>query len=236
MNTYSSPYDRAVVDSRAAFIRKTYAHVAGALLVFAVLEAILLSIPAVRNAAISVVGRGKLIWLLVLGGFMLISWLANSWAHSSASRERQYFGLAVYVVAEALIFLPLIAIAMRFDQSGNLLVKAGFITTGLFMGLSSIVFITKKNFSFLRGIVVVGCWVALGTILASAIFGFSLGVVFISLMIALMAVSILYSTSQVMHDYPDWAYVGAALSLFASFATLLWYVIQLLLSLSSSND
>jgi FtsH-binding integral membrane protein len=51
-------------------------------------------------------------------------------------------------------------------------------------------------------------------------------------MIGLMSGYILYDTSNVMHHYRTDQHVAASLALFASVATLFWYVIRLLMSLS----
>jgi len=72
---------------------------------------------------------------------------------------------------------------------------------------------------------------ALGLILASAIFGFSLGALFAGAMVLLMAGYILYQTSIVLGTFLPTAHVAAALMLFSTVATLFWYVLQLLMSL-----
>ena len=54
---------------------------------------------------------------------------------------------------------------------------------------------------------------------------------FIVAMIALMCGFILYETSNVLHHYHTSQHVAAALAIFASLATLFWYVIRLLMSL-----
>ena len=93
-----------------------------------------------------------------------------------------------------------------------------------------VVFLTRKDFSFLRGILMWGGIVALVLIAGGAIFGFNLGTYFSVAMVALAGASILYDTSNVLHHYPEDRYVGAALSLFASVAMMLWYVLRLFLS------
>ena len=64
----------------------------------------------------------------------------------------------------------------------------------------------------------------------SVIFGFSLGNVFTYAIIVLAAGYILYSTSNVLHEYPTNAYVGASLSLFASVALLFRFILYLFMS------
>src|SRR5207302_6549747 len=95
---------------RAAFIRRTYAHLAGAVLAFIVLEAILLNIPAVVETTIRVCStRGSHIAIML--GFFAVSAIASYWASSQTSRGVQYLGLAVYVVAAPPITLPLLTVA-----------------------------------------------------------------------------------------------------------------------------
>jgi FtsH-binding integral membrane protein len=93
------------------------------------------------------------------------------------------------------------------------------------------VFLTKKDFSFMRGALAIGSFAALGVIVASMAFGFSLGAVFCGAMILLMAGYILFQTSLVMSHFPPSGYVAAALMLFSTVAMLFWYVLQLLMSL-----
>lgn len=216
----------AVPAERASFIRKTYLHLAAAIFAFIGLEAFFFS-SGVADAVLAAIGfGGKFSWLLVLAAFMGVSWLANGWANSSASTFVQYLGLAVYVVAEALIFIPLIYIAASFGGA-DVIVKSGVVSLGLFAGLTAIVFITRTDFSFLGSILAVGGMVALGFIVASIIFGFSLGSVFAFIMVAFAATAILYSTSNVLHRYHPTQHVAASLTLFASVALLFWYILQI---------
>lgn len=233
---YASSADTIIpnVAERALFMRRVYGHLAIALLAFVALEAFLLSIPAVRIGAMKFASSG-FIWLGIMVAFMGASHIATKMAYNGASRNTQYGGLALYVVAQALIFLPMLGFVLLRDQSGALLAKAGFITGGLFLGLSTVALTTEKDLSFMQRFLKIGLWVALGIIVTSILFGFSLGVIFMSAMIILMAGCILYETQSIQRTYPGEMYVAASLTLFASFATLLWYVIQLLMSLNSRN-
>ena len=105
-------------------------------------------------------------------------------------------------------------------------------TLGLFLGLTATVFLTRSDFSFLGPILAIGGFVALGFIIASAIFGFSLGSLFAFVMVAFAGTAILYNTSNVLHKYNPNQHVAASLTLFASIALLFWYI----LSIFSSRD
>ncbi len=220
-------------DRRAVFIRRTYGHLAFALLAFVGLVALFIRTPFIVDAAIRIV-QLPFGWLGVLGSFMLVGWLATRMAHG-ASRQTQYLGLGLYVVAEALIFVPLVLIAIGFDGSGTLLVQAGVTAGLLFAGLTATVFITRKDFSFLRTALTVGFFVALGLIVGGIVFGFNLGLAFSGGMVVFAAGAILYDTSNVLHHYDEDQYVGASLQLFASVALLIWYLIQVLMSFGGDD-
>ncbi len=237
-NPYTSPYANPYTvaaqpqEARAAFIRATYAHLAGAIAVFAILEALLMSIPGIRGTVFGLLGTSRFSWLIVLGGFMFISHIANKWATSSTNKNTQYLGLAVYVVAEALIFLPLLLIAQMMAGDNTLIMKAGGVTLALFLGLSFIAFTTKKDFSFLGGMLKIVGFIALGLIVIAVIWpgALTLGLWFSVAMVIFAAGSILYSTSNIIHHYHTDQYVAAALGLFASVALMFWYVLRIFMS------
>jgi len=167
-------------------------------------------------------------WLFVLGGFVVVSWLASRTAHTATAKAVQYAALAGFVLAEAIIFVPLLWIANLYAP--GVITSAVAVTFLGFTGLSLVAFFTRKDFSFLRGILCWGGIIALVLIVAGAIFGFQLGTFFSVAMIALAGGAILYDTSNILHHYPEDRYVGAALELFASVALMFWYVLRLFLS------
>ncbi len=227
VNPYSVPAASSSADARAQFIRRTYLHLALAVLAFVVVEYLLQQWSGVGALARTMTrGYG---WLLVLGGFMFVSGLAEKWARSNTSVGMQYAGLGLYVVAQALLFVPLLYVATRVS-SPSLLPSAALVTGLLFAGLTFTAFTSGKDFSFLRGALVVGGFVALGLIAASILFGFNLGVIFSVAMVAFASASILYQTSNVIRNYRTDQHVAAALALFASVTLLLWYVIRIFMS------
>jgi FtsH-binding integral membrane protein len=108
--------------------------------------------------------------------------------------------------------------------------SAALVTFAGFAGLTGIAFMTRKDFSFLRGLLLWGGVGAIVLIIAGAIFGFELGVFFSVAMVVFAGAAILYDTSNVIHHFPQDRYVGAALELFASVALLFWYVLRLFLA------
>lgn len=214
---------------RALFIQRTYNHLAGAVLAFVGISYVLQKTGLALTLTNSMMGS-RASWAVVLFMFIGISWIAESWARSSTSREMQYAGLALYVVAEAIIFVPLLYIANNFAQDPNLIAKAGITTLGLVAGITIVAFTSNKDFSFLGGFLRVASFVAFGFIICSFIFGFHVGNIFAALMVLLAGGFLLYDTSNVIRHYRTDQYVAASLALFASIALMLWYIIQLFMS------
>lgn len=224
--SYGNSAAAALPEERALFIRKTYLHLAGAVLIFTLMEVYLVMSGAGQAIAQTMLG-GRWSWAVVLLAFMGISMLAQWWANSQTSKALQYAGLGLFVVAEAIIFLPLLFMAAIRSNSLEIFGQAGITTLGLFLGLTAVVFLTKKDFSFLGPILMIGGLVALGVIFSGIIFGFNMGSIFSFAMVAFAGGAILYDTSNVLHRYRTDQHVAASLSLFASVALLFWYILRI---------
>lgn len=215
----------ALPADRAAFIRKAYMHLALAILAFSAMTLYLVSSNAGLWIAETMLS-GPYAWLIVLGLFMGVSYVAQKWALSDTSRAQQYMGLIMFTVAESIVFLPLLFMAAHYSGV-DVIAKAGVVTLGLFAGLSATVLITRKDFSFLGPILAIGGFVALGFIVSGIIFGFSIGSFFAFAMVIFAGGSILYETSNMLHRYNTNQYVAASLGLFASVALLFYYILMI---------
>jgi len=240
------------VSDRVNFLRKTYGLLGISLIVFAAITAGMMRFATSTSWGFSKwAWSGPWNWILILVLFMAVGWIAQKLAFSQTSRGLQLTGLGLFVTAEALLLQPLLwYVIIRFGnraeifQNGvlqphlsstgaSLILEAALITLVIFIGLTVTVFVTKKDFTFLRGALMIGSFAMLGIILASAIFGFHLGALFLGFGIIVLSGYILYQTSLAMSYFPPTAYVAAALMLFSTVATLFWYVLQLLMSLRS---
>jgi FtsH-binding integral membrane protein len=225
---------RAQPSARAMFIRNTYAHLAGAVLAFIGIEAVLLSIPGLGEEVTRLLLGARLTWLLVIGAFMLVSFVANRWAQSDMPAGMQYLGLGLYVAFEAIIFVPLLWIANTFFP--GTIQTAGILTLTVFGGLTAAVLLTRQDFSYLRPFLAVGSFLALGFIIVATFVNIDmLGLFFCFAMVALISGFILFQTSNVLHHYRTDQHVAAALALFSSIATLFWYILQIAMMSSRRN-
>lgn len=219
-----APVSSLAVEDRSEFIWKCYAHVVGAILAFAAIEAYLFS----SGIAIRIAGPMMNNWLLVLGAFIVVGMGASHLAHRLESKTSQYAAFAVFVVAEAMIFSPMLLLAMAKDPS--IIESAAGVTVLGSIGLVATAMITRKDFSFLRGMLVWGGILAIVGIISAVIFGFQLGTWFSLAMIGFAGAAVLYDTSNIIHHYPADKYVAASMALFASIALMFWYILRLFMS------
>lgn len=217
-----------VMTDRATFIRCAYMHLAGAVVGFIILSALFIFSGLGKMMLRVLMNSGQFGWLVVLGAFILVSMLATRLADNVESNQTQLIGLGIYVLAEALIFAPLLTLAAYINPA---IIGAAGITTALLVGgLTFTAFTTKKDFSFMRSFLTMAGFIAFGAIIASIFMGFSLGVWFSAAMVLLCAGFVLYDTSNIIHHYPTDRPAGAALHLFASIATMFWYVLRIFMS------
>jgi len=212
-------------DTRAAFIGRTYMHLFGAIIAFVLIEVWLFKSGFAETLARSMLGVS---WLWILGGFMVVSWVASRAAHTAQSLGVQYAALSAFVVAEALIFVPMLFIANAYAPGA--IQSAAAITLIGFAGLTAVAYLSRRDFSFLGGLLKWGGILALVAIVGGVIFGFTLGTWFSVAMVGLAGAAILYDTSKILRSFPEDRYVGAALQLFASVALMFWYVLRILMS------
>jgi len=219
------PVARMGAEARSTFLIRTYLHLYAAIVAFTLIEAFLFVTGLARVIAL---GMLSVSWLVVLGGFVIVSWIPSHVAHRTTSLPAQYAALAAYVVAEAIVFVPLLLIAEFYAPgaiaSSALLTLVGF---GLLTGM---VFWTRQDLSFLGSLLRWAFAVALMLIVAATLFGFQLGTFFSVAMVGLAGAAILHDTSNVLHHYPEDRYVAAALELFASVALMFWYILRLFLA------
>ena len=221
---YLPPVADLAAESRSNFIWKCYAHVVGAILAFAAIEVYFFQSGIAAAIAAPMLNN----WLIVLGAFMLASWGASHVAHRVQSKNAQYAALAAFIVVEALIFAPILYIADM--KAPGVIDSAAGVTILGSIGLIATAMITRKDFSFLRGLLVWIGILAMVGIVASLIFSFELGTWFSVAMVGFAGAAVLYDTSNIMHHYPEDKYVAASMALFASIALMFWYVLRLFMS------
>ena len=222
---YAAPRPVVEIDAarRAQFVSRTYQHLLGAIVLFTAIEVLLFRSGLALPMAQAMLGSTS--WLLVLGGFMVAGWLFSGIAARAQGKAAQYGALAGYVVAEAIIFVPILVIA-EINAPGAI-ASAALLTLVGFGALTGIAMSTGKDFTFMGGML---RWLGVSALLliaGSVLFGFQLGMLFSFAMVVFAGATILYSTSRILRTYPEDRYVSASLELFASVALMFWYILRI---------
>ena len=230
--SYASPQQAPVINlpesDRVAFMMKVYQHIAMAVGAFIAAEFLLFATGAAEGIYKTVSKGGGATWLLVLGVFMVGSWLATQATADLDNPGRQYAGLFGQAALYSLLFAPFLYYVFNVTDGGAADVWSAAIITGIgFAGLSAVAWTTRRDLSFMRPLIMWGGVAALVLIIGAVIFGANLGTWFSVGMVALMGASILYSTQQILRTYPEQAYVAAAVQLFSSMMTMFWYILRI---------
>jgi FtsH-binding integral membrane protein len=192
------------VGERVAFIRKVYAlffagtlfGVGGALLGF-MYPPLMLAFAA----------HPWIAFFLMIGGVMG----AQAVRHKPGINLVALFGFTTFT---GLVISPLLYFISR--QNPVSIFQAGALTVGIFGGLTVYVFVSDRDFSFMRGMLVVGLVVViLGGLLNIFMVGSS-ALAFGLAVAALLVFSgfVLYDTSNIIRRYPTNEYIAGALSLY----------------------
>jgi FtsH-binding integral membrane protein len=229
----------APVDARRTFVKKTYTHLTAAIYGLVMLEWLYFQALPLDDWVPSLFSQ-RWGWLVLFGGYMVVSWIAESWAKSNTSVGMQYAGLFSYVFAFSVILCPMLWIANQFStdiggRSFSPIAVAAIATLLVFGVLTATVFLTRKDFSFLGPILGISGLLIFGAILLGAFGLLNLGTGFAMLLVVFASGAILYDTSNVLHHYRTEQYVAASLSLFASVGLLFWYILQIVISFSGRD-
>jgi len=193
----------ASVSERLAFIRKVYALFFAATL-FAIGGVLMgLTFPPLLIFA----AEHPIIMLIVMiGGVMG----AQAVRHVPGLNLAALFG---FTTLTGIIISPVLYLIGQ-TNPGSIL-QAGGLTVAIFGGLTAYVFVSRRDFSFLRGMVTVGLVVVIAAGLVNLFVG-SLGLGFAISAAALLLFSgfVLYDTSNIIRRYPTNEYVAGALSLY----------------------
>ena len=86
----------SLLATRRLFLVRTYQHLLGAVVAFVLLEITYFKTGLAETIAGALLSVD---WLFVLGGFIVLGWIARAFAAAPTSRGLQYAGLAGYVLA-----------------------------------------------------------------------------------------------------------------------------------------
>ncbi len=220
------PVAQAELGVRKAFIRKVYSLFSLALVLFT------FSAYFTAEWFIGKVEAGVTDTIFhKLGGIgSLVLWIGMFFVFTRLAASRwplNLIALGVYAVLVGGWFGPMLGMVAATVGSGPLL-QAGALTAIVFGGLTSYVFISKKDFSFLGGMLMTGAWLLIGIALLS-MFGVmnGIGIGYSIAWVVLLAGFMLYDTSNILHRYPANMAASAALAIFLDVVIMFMHLVRI---------
>ena len=208
---------QASLQERLGFIRKVYALFFIATLFAVGGVALGFAFPPLMMAAAE---HPWIVLFLMVGGVMG----AQAVRHVPGINLLALFG---FTTLTGLIISPVLYIIGQTNPAS--IIQAGVLTVGIFGGLTAYVFISRRDFSFLRGMMVTGLIVVILAGLLNIFIGSSaLGFAVAAAALLLFSGFVLYDTSNIIHRYPTNEYVAGALSLYLDAFNIFLALLRLL--------
>ncbi|HWS55207.1 MAG TPA: Bax inhibitor-1/YccA family protein [Pyrinomonadaceae bacterium] len=211
------PAAEVSVSERMGFVRKVYA------LFFAA------TLFAIGGAGLGLSFTPLLRFAFEHPFIMLFAMIGGVFAAQAVRHVRgvNLVALFAFTTLTGVVISPLLYVLGR-TNPGSIL-AAGALTVGIFGGLTAYVFVSKRDFSFMRGMLTVGLIVVVVAALVnmfvvSSAFGF--GIAATSLL--LFSGFVLYDTSNIIRHYPTNEYVAGALSLYLDAFNIFLALLRLL--------
>lgn len=154
--------------------------------------------------------------IVALGGILLLSFLVHKTADSAMGLPMAFLftGFLGYILG------PILNVYLSLNNGGQIVTMALSTTAVAFTGLSAMVLISKKDFSFMTSFVHIGWMTLLGVAVLSLIFDFSAFYAAISAgVVLLMCATILWQTSAIIHG-GETNYIRATVTLYMSIYNL----------------
>ena len=205
----------APIAERMAFLRKVYG-----LLSISVLMAAAASWFTLNNEAfLATVYRSQMMFfILQIGAIFLVMW----------ARKKETLGLMalfLFTMLTGVTTAPILRI-----YGGEVVTQAALLTGLIFGGLSVYTIRSKKDFSFMGGMLTTGLLIlVVGGLLNAFIFKSSAGAfLFSAAGVFLFSGFIIYDTFNILRRYPTDEYISATLSLYLDILNLFMMLLHLL--------
>ena len=159
--------------------------------------------------------------LLMIGGVMG----AQAVRHTPGLNLAAFFAFTTFT---GIVISPFLFMVSLTNPAS--ITQAGVLTVGIFGGLTAYVFISKRDFSFLRGMLFVGLIViVLAGLLNVLVVGSSgLGFALAAAALLLFSGYVLYDTSNIMRRYPTNEYIAGAMDLYLDAFNIFLAILRLL--------
>lgn len=207
----------AAPSERMAFVRKVYALFFAGILFGIAGVGLGLSFPPLLQFAFE---HPFIMLFVMIGGVFG----AQAVRHVRGVNVLALFG---FTTLTGVVISPLISLLR--ESNPNSIWAAGVLTVGIFGGLTAYVFISKRDFSFMRGMLTVGLIVVVLSAVVNIFIGASaFGFAIAAASLLLFSGFVLYDTSEIIRRYPTNEYIAGALSLYLDAFNIFLALLRLL--------
>lgn len=178
-----------------------------------------------------VTGAPPISWILVMVVFIGMPFVINALRNSMWSLPLTFVftGFMGYVLG------PILTFYLSLPNGGQIVTAAFGTTAVMFLGLSGYALVTRKDFSFMGGFLMVGLLVVLAAIIANLFLQIpALSLTISSAAVLLMSGLILFDTSRMVHG-GETNYVIMTVSLFANIYVMFMHLLNLFAAFSGDN-
>jgi modulator of FtsH protease len=236
-------YAAPTTATRLGFLKKVYGLFTASILFSAIGAMLALNLGVGTSQLTVSAGNGRVVVPPLVGFFAqhpfisIIVMLASVFGASFVRHKRglniiALFGMATIlgiVIGPALFFAQLSA-GLGGTLSSSPIRDAFILATLGFAGLTGYALITKKDFSYLGGALMMGLFVVIGASLLNLFLGSSVfGLALASVSVLLFGAYVLYDTSRIMRSGEN-DVVGAAIQLFLNFFNIFLAILRILSS------
>ena len=221
-------------NSRLAFLRRVYGWMFAGI------------VSTVFGAGIAVksgFAESMLSWGALSRILFVVAWIGGAYGVQALRHTRTWnvVAFAAYAAFTGVVISTLILLAMMMAKANGehaslYLLQAGGLTLLAFGGISAYAFFTKRDFSFLRGFLMVGSLVLLGAILIGLfVQSTALQIAISAAGVLLFSGFVLFDTQKVLRTYPDGEHVAGAMTLFLDFVMLFVYILRFILIIAGGR-
>ena len=205
---------QATVEERMAFLRKIYGLLSLSILVAASASWMTITTPELFQFAVN---NHFMIFIAEIGAIFFAMW----------ARHKENLGL---IALFSFTFLTGLATAPMVAAYGHAVPQAASLTAIIFIGLSIYTITSKRDFSFLGGMLSVGILLlVVGGLLNALVFHSSAtSFMFSSFGVFLFSGFIIYDTQNILKRYPTDEYISATLSLYLDVLNLFMSLLHIL--------
>ena len=229
------PVANVSVDERLAFVKRIYGWMSAALLVACAGAAI-----AVKSGmALGILKSGFLGTILMFVGWIGLAYVVRAVRHVPTWNVLAYAAYALFTgfVISSIVYLAMFMSAAQTGNSATYVLMALGSTVVVFGTLTVYAMTTKKDFSFLGGML----WVALVVLIVGGLVNMfvqslGFGILLASVGVLVFSGFILYDTQRILKTYPSNEHVQASMTLFLNFVMLFVEILRLIMLIAAAGD